>query len=1286
MVGSWACRICAGPEVLRSPASVPLATASPVRRSARGRRSPFRIVAASIALAWVPLAATVETGSAAAAENTPPTFVEGSETRRFVGEETVAGGIFGTPVSATDAEEDAILYGLAGSDSGYFTIDAATGQLRTAATTTLAYETRNSYDVEVSAGDGRGGVATVAVSIHVLDSLVTVPVQPAVRRNVRVTANKSQIDEGQSVTFRIQASDAAPAGGLRIFYSLKQLAADGDTDGVDFRPLPQFNTHHQDSLTIAAGETSASVTYRTVADDFEETDVSLILDIGLSSHNSFGGQPCSHTVSMNIQTITSRPTDCWASVDVRDMGDLDPPEPVPFTRFASIFPGHVREYTGSNVQFTSPGDPIKFTVSLNVPAPPGGTVVYYGMNEKASDVSPQIVQHPSFDRRSVTIPEGQTEAFVAIPTSNRDSVAEDCEEDGQVGIGCIRVSILTASYVPVGDQYYYPYVHYPAPSRHTIKTIIPRVVTITADRSPITEGQTATFTVRLSQGAPPGRPVDVVVALNQVGDFAKTLPRQATVTRTLRMPAGVVEAQVDVTTRNDAVVEDDGKIVAQVRDTDAYAVGNPGEAEVVVRDDDMFTVTIAADATPIDEGETARFTVTLSRAAPAAGMAVVVGVSQEGEFAAAALPGDRTVTVTGGATAATVEVATSDDAVVEDDGKIVAQVRDTDAYAVGNPGEAEVVVRDDDMFTVTIAADATPIDEGGTARFTVTLSRRVGARGGYGGGGRGEPGGRVRDRGAARGPDGDGDGRRDGATSPRWRWWSVEVRDLGPDDAVVEDDGKIVAQVRDTDAYAVGNPGEAEVAVRDDDMFTVTIAAAATPIDEGGTARFTVTLSRAAPAAGLAVVVGVSQEGEFATAALPGDRTVTVTGGATAATVEVATSDDAVVEDDGKIVAQVRDTDAYAVGNPGEAEVVVRDDDMFTVTIAAAATPIDEGGTARFTVTLSRAAPAAGLAVVVGLSQEGEFATAALPGDRTVTVTGGATAATVEVATSDDAVVEDDGKIVAQVRDTDAYAVGNPGEAEVAVRDDDMFTVTIAAAATPIDEGETARFTVTLSRAAPAAGMAVVVGLSQEGEFATAALPGDRTVTVTGGATAATVEVATSDDAVVEDDGKIVAQVRDTDAYAVGNPGEAEVVVRDDDMFTVTIAAAATPIDEGGTARFTVTLSRAAPAAGLAVVVGLSQEGEFATAALPGDRTVTVTGGATAATVEVATSERRGGRGRRQDRGASAGHRRLRGGGPGRGRGGGAGRRRPTTIAVDRRGGDGAVHGAGRRVWRWWSG
>ena len=144
-------------------------------------------------------------------------------------------------------------------------------------------------------------------------------------------------------------------------------------------------------------------------------------------------------------------------------------------------------------------------------------------------------------------------------------------------------------------------------------------------------------------------------------------------------------------------------------------------------------------------------------------------------------------------------------------------------------------------------------------------------------------------------------------------------------------------------------------------MFTVTIAADATPIDEGGTARFTVTLSRAAPAAGLAVVVGLSQEGEFATAALPGDRTVTVTGGATRG---VGRGGDLVLDD------RWSRTTARSwrkCGTPTPTRWGTRarprwrsgTTTSFTVTIAAAATPIDEGGTARFTVTLSRAAPAA---------------------------------------------------------------------------------------------------------------------------------------------------------------------------------------------------------------------------------------------------------------------------------------------------------------------------------------
>ena len=307
------------------------------------------------------------------------------------------------------------------------------------------------------------------------------------------------------------------------------------------------------------------------------------------------------------------------------------------------------------------------------------------------------------------------------------------------------------------------------------------------------------------------------------------------------------------------------------------------------------------------------------------------------------------------------------------------------------------------------------------------------------------------------------------------------------------------------------------------------------------------TLSRAAPTGGLAVSVRLSQEGAFAATALPETRIVTVAAGAKTATASVATEDDSRAEPDGRIVAEVRTASGYAAGIPGSAEVVVRDNDSILATIAAGASPIDEGGTAAFTVTLSRAAPTGGLTVSVRLSQEGAFAATALPETRIVTLAAGATAAAVGVATEDDALDEPDGRIAARVQSSGAYAVGKPGAAEVVVRDNDATTVMLLADTSPIAEGQTAGFIVRLSQAAPSGGLAVRVGLSQEGDFAASSLPETRMVKLASGAMAATLTVPTVDDAVDEAHGKIMARAERMRAYAVGDAGTAEVSVLDDD-------------------------------------------------------------------------------------------------------------------------------------------
>ena len=564
-------------------------------------------------------------------------------------------------------------------------------------------------------------------------------------------------------------------------------------------------------------------------------------------------------------------------------------------------------------------------------------------------------------------------------------------------------------------------------------------VTITADRTPITEGETASFTVSLSTPAPDGGlAVEVALSEEGEGDFTDTLPESRTVT----VPAGDRTASVSVPTLDDTVDEPDGAIVARVVErATVYTVGDPGTAEVVVQDADLPSVTITADRTPITEGETASFTLTVSTPAPDGGLAVEVALSEEGEGDFTdTLPESRTVMVPAGDLTVTVSVATLDDAVDEPDGAIVARVVErSTVYTVGDPGTAEVVVQDADLPSVTITADRTPITEGETASFTVSVSTPA------------PVGGLVVE--VALSEEGGGDftdslpDTRTVTVPPGQQTVSVRVPTI--DDAVDNPDGAIVARVAEqATAYTVGDPGTAEVVVQDTDLPTVTIEADRTPIVEGETASFTegeivwftLTVSIPAPAGGLVLDVALREEGggDF-TDTLPEARTVKVPAGQQTVSVSVTTIDDSVDEPDGRIVARVQPRPGvFVVGDPGAAEVVVQDNDLPAVTITADRTPITEGETASFTVTLSDRAPAGGLVVDVALSEEGggDF-TDALPETRTLIVSAGGRTALVRVETVDDRRDGNDGKIVARVERAGHYALGNPGDAEVRVKDND---------------------------------------------------------------------------------------------------------------------------------------------------------------------------------------------------------------------------------------------------------
>ena len=112
---------------------------------------------------------------AARTNNTVPTFGASDATRRM-SENTLPGVPIGTPVAATDDDDDVLNYRLTdGGDNGFFDIDSATGQIMSGEVG-LNFEdaadegTNNEYEVTVTAFDSSGAPsAPIVVAITVID-------------------------------------------------------------------------------------------------------------------------------------------------------------------------------------------------------------------------------------------------------------------------------------------------------------------------------------------------------------------------------------------------------------------------------------------------------------------------------------------------------------------------------------------------------------------------------------------------------------------------------------------------------------------------------------------------------------------------------------------------------------------------------------------------------------------------------------------------------------------------------------------------------------------------------------------------------------------------------------------------------------------------------------------------------------------------------------------------------------------------------------------------------------
>ena len=234
--------------------------------------------------------------------NVPPMFTEGTSTTRTVVEDTPSGQAIGDPVSAKDANAHTLTYSLGGTDEASFSIDTATGQLKTKAA--LDYETKTSYSVTVSVGDGTGAKDSIDVTINVTE----VNYAPAFTEGDTTTrAVAENTASGQDIGDAVAATDA---NNDTLTYSL------GGVDAEAFS-IDTATGQLQTAAALDYGtKTSYSVTV-SVSDGREGTD-SIVVTISVTDVNYAPAFTDGATTTRTVAENTASGQDIGTAVAATD--------------------------------------------------------------------------------------------------------------------------------------------------------------------------------------------------------------------------------------------------------------------------------------------------------------------------------------------------------------------------------------------------------------------------------------------------------------------------------------------------------------------------------------------------------------------------------------------------------------------------------------------------------------------------------------------------------------------------------------------------------------------------------------------------------------------------------------------------------------------------------------------------------------------------------------------------------------------------------------------------------
>ncbi|WP_316801641.1 Calx-beta domain-containing protein [Pedobacter frigidisoli] len=982
--------------------------------------------------------------------------------------------------------------------------------------------------ITIPAGATTGTITIPVLTDNIVEGTETVIITLGSTNNAAVTTSTTpatiNITDNTLATVTVAATTngAEPNNAGLFTFTLSNVSSTNTvvnytvtgtaTSGTDYTSIGS-------SVTILAGQTTATVSVPVLDDDIVEPTETVILTMTAATSNP------SVTASTTPATVNIADNDTAVATVTRGV-DGNENGPVNGT----------------------------FIVSLNHPSatPTAITFTVGGTATEGSDYSTIV--------KTVTIPAGATSATINIPVL-ADAIVEGTET--------VTLTLASSNNPAISVS------NLPA----SINILDNSTATVSISTTPVINENagTATFTVTLSAAVQNNFTVDYKTV-----DGTATAGTDYTATAgTLTFPAGSAAGATltfTVPVIDDNLVEPTETFSATISNVQGAAVTvGTATATVSITDNDTAVASIAPGTNGNETGPVnGTFIVSLSNPSSTATDITFTlgGTATEGTDYTTVI---KTITIPAGQTSAAISIPVLVDAIAEPIETVVATLGTSNNPAISvNNTPASINILDANTANVSISINAASVPESvGTVTLSVTLNIAVqnsftvdyATASGTATSGLDF----TATSGTLTFP----------ANSPAGTVLNVVIPII--DDNIVENSESFtvgLSNVQGADVAIGASP--ATVTIADNDTAVATITAD-TNGDENGQVSgvFKVTLSNpsATPTTLTFTLGGTATESSDYSAVT---KTIVIPAGATTATITIPVLADDLAEGTETIIATLTNSSNPAITvSTTPASINILDEDAATVSISS--TPvINEGaGTATFTVTLSKAVQNAfsvDYATANGTAIAGTDYTAT---NGTLTFPAGSAAGTTlsfTVPINDDNVVEATETFSASLSNiTGGVVTIATATANVSITDNDTSVATVTPGVDGNENGPVSgTFTITLSKPSSTDTQITfsVGGTATEGTDYTAIT---KTVTIPAGQTTATVAIPVVTDNIVEGNETVELTLTGTNSSLVSvSKAPATINIIDNNNVTASISISQANINESaGTATFTITLSGA---------------------------------------------------------------------------------------------------------------